>query len=449
MQVVLTPNFNSIERKWDGVVAYMQQGGLNPAAFTSWILPLKPYKFENDNFTLIAKSEHVKSTVNTRYIGKITGAFMAVYGREIKVSVLLENEVSDSENTVKTVSINTKDSNLTSKFVFDTFVKGKCNEFAYAASLATAEKPGTQYNPLFIHGDVGLGKTHLMHSIGNQVLQNNPNAKVLYTTSENLVNEFVQSIRTKKNQEFRDKYRKVDVLLVDDIQFLSDKEGTQDEFFHTFNTLHNAHKQVVLTSDKHPTELKSLDDRLRSRFGSGLPVDISAPDFETRIAILQKKAEIERLNIDPAVINLIAKIIQSNIRELEGALNAVTARAKLTGNVCTIEFAEESLAEMIKQRERREIDVPYIQEVVSAFYNISTSDMLGRRRTADIIHARHIAMYLCRMLIDKPLKMIGKDFGGKDHTTIIHAVDKITLNMEKNKTLKKEVDDLERKIRVQ
>ena len=437
------------QQKWEQVAAHMQQGALNPAAFSSWIMPLKAYKFENDALTLVAKSEYVKSTVISRYTKNIAAAFRAVYGREYAIDILLEDELPKHEEKVaKIVKLDLKDSNLNDKFTFDTFVKGKCNEFAYAASMAAADSPGAKYNPLFIHGDVGLGKTHLMHSIGNQVLQNNPNAKVLYTSSENLVNEFVHAIRTKKNQEFRDKYRKLDVLLVDDIQFLTDKEGTQEEFFHTFNTLHSAGKQIVLTSDKHPAELKTLEDRLRSRFGAGIPVDISAPDFETRSAILQKKAEIEHLNVSPDVINFIAKYIQTNIRELEGALNAVAARAKLTGKACTIEFAEESLAELLKQRERRDIDVPYIQEIVSGFYGISTSDMLGRRRTADITHARHVAMYLSRMLIDKPLKNIGKEFGGKDHTTIIHAVDKITLNIEKNKVLKKEINDLERKLSV-
>ncbi|MCL2168737.1 MAG: chromosomal replication initiator protein DnaA [Defluviitaleaceae bacterium] len=446
MEAVLT--LNNAENKWDDVVAYMQQGTLNPAAFSSWIAPLKPHRLEGDNFILVAKNDHVKSTVNTRYIGKIAGAFKAVYGKEYNIDIVLENEVSDTQTKARTKNPDLEGTNLIPKFHFDTFVKGKCNEFAYSASKAAAERPGSQYNPLFIHGDVGLGKTHLMHSIGNFVLMNNPSAKVLYTTSENLVNEFVYSIRTKKNQEFRDKYRKVDVLLVDDIQFLTDKEGTQEEFFHTFNTLHNGHKQIVLTSDRHPSELKSLDDRLRSRFGSGLPVDISAPDFETRTAILQKKVEIDRLVVDSSVINFIAKYIHSNIRELEGALNAVTARAKLTGSECTVEFAESSLEEILKQKEKKEVDVSYIQEVVAGYYGVNTNDLLGKRRTADIIRARHIAMYLCRMLIDKPLKNIGKDFGGKDHTTIIHAVDKITLNMEKDKVLKKEITELERKIKV-
>ena len=367
------------------------------------------------------------------------------YYRSVSPALL---EAENEQNLIQDKQPNLNGTNLRSKYLFDTFVKGKCNEFAYAACMQVAESPGYSYNPLFIHGDVGLGKTHLMHSIGNHVLYNNPDAKVLYTSSENLVNEFVNSIRTKKNQEFRDKYRTVDVLLVDDIQFLSDKEGIQEEFFHTFNTLYNDNKQIVLTSDKHPSEIKSIEDRLRSRFNSGLPVDITMPDLETRTAILQKKAEMERIDIDQSVIAFIAKSIHSNIRDLEGALNTVTARAKLTGNKCTVEFAEKSLEEMIKQKERREVDVPYIQEVVAAYYGVSTEEILSGKRTADITYARHVAMYLCRMIIDKPLKAIGKEFGGKDHTTIIHAVDKITAKMEKEKNLKKEIGELERKLKI-
>ena len=450
METVLL--LDNAENHWETVVAHMQQGTLNPAAFSSWIAPLRPHRIDDNSFTLIAKSEHVKATVSSRYAGKIAGAFRAVYSKEYKINIVLESEIIEGEeNNFKNLSHqpNLEGTNLQSKFLFDTFVKGKCNEFAYAASLAVAENPGTLYNPLFIHGDVGLGKTHLMHSIGNLVLYNNPKAKVLYTSSENLVNEFVYSIRNKKNQEFRDKYRMVDVLMVDDIQFLSDKEGTQEEFFHTFNALHSSNRQIVLTSDKPPSELKSVEDRLRSRFGSGLPVDITMPDLETRTAILLKKAEIERVDIDMQVIDFIAKYIHSNIRELEGALNTVTARAKLTGSKCTVEFAEKSLEDMLKQKERREIDVFYIQEVVAGYYGITIEEMLSRKRTADIIYARHVAMYLSRMIVDQPLKDIGKKFGGKDHTTIIHAVDKITTKVETDRNLKREVEDLEKRIRAE
>ncbi|MCL2854961.1 MAG: chromosomal replication initiator protein DnaA [Defluviitaleaceae bacterium] len=445
---------NDIKNYWESVVAYLGKGALNPAVFSSWIAPLTPHDMDENNFILTTKSEYIKSTVNSRYADKIAGAFRVVLGREYDVHVLLESEVQKPKpreaGQVKpaAVAVNTANgSNLIPKFIFDSYVKGKCNEFAYAASLAVADEPGGKYNPLYIYGDVGLGKTHLMHAIGNHVLTCNPNAKILYTTSENLVNEFVYAIRHKKNEEFREKYRLVDVLLVDDIQFLSDKDGTQEEFFHTFNALHNDNKQIILTSDKPPTELKSIEDRLRSRFGSGLSVDISLPDLETRTAILMRKVEAERLNVDQEIIELIAKYIQSNIRELEGALNAVTARSRLTGTKCTAEFAKSTLEEMVKQEERQEVNVQFIKEVVAGYFNISMAEMDSGRRTAEIIHARHIAMYISRMLVDKPLKTIGKEFGGRDHSTISHAVDKMIDKMDKDKNLKKEVDGLLKKIR--
>jgi len=435
------------ENYWEAVVSYLQQGTLNPAAFASWIAPLKPLKIENNNFVLVAKDEHVKTTVNSRYLTKIVGAFKVVCGKDYYVNIILESEIENQKNVIEKKSPNLEGTNLKAKFVFDSFVSGKSNQFAYGASLAVAENPGVSYNPLFIHGNVGLGKTHLMHAIGNYVLQNNPDAKVLYTSTESLMNEFVNAIRRDKNQEFRDKYRKVDVLLVDDIQFLGDKEGIQEEFFHTFNALHSDSKQIILTSDKPPSELKSIEDRLRSRFASGLPVDITSPDFETRSAILLNKVESEGVDVEPEVIDFIAKNILSNIRELEGALNTVTARAKLTGSKCTLEFAQKALEDMVKQKERREVDVVYIQETVANYYNLTVDDIISKKRTANVTYARHVAMYLSRMILDKPLKDIGRDFGGKDHTTIIHAVDKITSNLDKNKSLKKELSDLERKIR--
>jgi len=445
MDIILgIENKTAIEKQWEEIVEKVRDSGFNPAAFSSWIVPLTPHSIDSENFILLAKNEHIKTTVSSRYAGKLTGAIKQVTGRDLRVIVKLETEVDSIETPKPT--INATGTNLRDKFRFESFVRGKCNEFALAAAEAVADNPGSLYNPLFLHGDVGLGKTHLMHSIGNNVLYRDPTAKILYTTSENLVNEFVSSIRNKKNQEFRDKYRTVDVLLVDDIQFLSDKEGTQEEFFHTFNVLHNDNKQVVLTSDKPPFELKSLEDRLRSRFGSGLTVDITMPDLETRIAILEKKVEAERIDVDSKVIYFIAKSISSNIRELEGALNTVTAKAKLTNNRCTLEFCEKTLGEMLHQKERREIDVEYIQEVVAAHYNVALTEIRGNGRTKDIVRARHVAMYLSRMLVDKALKQIGKDFG-RDHSTIIHACDKITAELEENQKLKKEIGEVEKRIK--
>lgn len=427
---------------WAKASALLKQGNLNPAAFTGWISPLVAHSCQGSYFVLIAKNEHMKTTVNSRYIGKISSALTTVYKSPIEATVLLEAELDEVSIFVQPVVNNT----LNPKYVFKSFVKGKSNEFAYGAALAVAEEPGIRYNPLFLHGDVGLGKTHLMHSIGNFVQQSNPNAKILYTSSENLVNEFVASIRTKKNQEFRDKYRTLDMLLIDDIQFLLDKEGTQEEFFHTFNALHSENKQIVLTSDRHPFELKSLEDRLRSRFGSGLTTDITLPDLETRIAILEMKVEFEQMDIEKEVIYFISKHMSSNIRELEGALNTVYARAKLTKKKATLKFAEKTLEDMI-YKEKREVNVSYIQDIVSSFYNIDVSNIRGKKRNANIIYARHIAMYLSRMLVDSSLKEIGRGFGGRDHSTIIHACEKITGNLEKNKKLKEELAELERRIK--
>ena len=442
---------------WKSVRDIVQEGGFNPAAFTSWIEPLTPISYDDECFVLLAKNEHIRNTVLSRYAKKIEGALLELTGRKMLIVVELEDSgppEPEQSSAAAAAALpapakepDTTGTNLHKRFVFDTFVKGKCNEFALAAAEAVAEKPGTLYNPLFLHGDVGLGKTHLIHSIGNHVLANNPGAKILYTTSENLVNEFVGSIRNRKNQEFRDKYRTVDVLLVDDIQFLSDKEGTQEEFFHTFNVLHNDSKQVVLTSDKAPYELRSLEDRLRSRFSSGLTVDVTLPDLETRIAILEKKVESENYDVENRVLYFIAKSISANIRELEGALNTVVAKAKLTKSALTYDFCERTLAELINQRERREIDVNYIQEIVAAYYNLTPEDLCGNRRTKDITHARHVAMYLSRMMVDKPLKDIGKNFGGRDHSTIIHACDKISAGLEENQKLKKEIGELEKRIR--
>jgi len=436
----------TVEKNWEDVAERMQDGGFNPAAFSSWIKPLRPYQINEREFILLAKSNAIRDTVNSRYSGKIAAAAKKVVGRDLEVLVKLETDIENEVGTWVPDDV-AKDANLRPRYVFDSFVKGKCNEFAYAAAMAVAEEPGTRYNPLFLHGDVGLGKTHLMHSIGNYVLYNKPSAKILYTSSETLVNEFIWSIRNKKNQEFRDKYRTVDVLLVDDIQFLLDKEGTQEEFFHTFNALHGDNRQIVVTSDKPPHELRSLEDRLRTRFGSGLTVDVTLPDLETRIAILEKKAELERMDIDSKVIYHVAKAISSNIRELEGALNTVAAKAKLTNQKCTLEFAENALKDIINQNERREVDVEYIIELVAAYYNITPEEICSKKRTAAITYARHVAMYLARMILARPLKDIGVNFGGRDHSTIVHACDKITNEIEKDPKLKKEVAELEKKVK--
>jgi len=437
----------SVEKFWEEVAQKMHDSGFNPAAFSSWVAPLRPHEVNEREFVLLAKDGHVMSTSNSRYNGKISAAAKQVSGRDLKVVIRLETDL-DSDEAIKVPDeAVASNANLRSKYLFDNFVKGKSNEFAYAAAMAVAEEPGTRYNPLFLYGDVGLGKTHLVHSIGNYALYNKPNAKILYTSSEDLLNEFIWSIRNKKNVEFRDKFRKVDMLLVDDIQFLSDKDGIQEEFFHVFNALHDNNKQIVLTSDKPPHELKSLEGRLRSRFGAGLTTDMTMPDLETRIAILQKKVEMERADVDNKVLYSIAKAVSSNIRELEGVLNTVIAKAKLTNNELTVDFAERTLKDIVNQNDKRELDVEYIIEVVAAYYNITPEEICSKKRTATITYARHVAMYLSRMILQRPLKDIGVHFGGRDHSTIVHACDKISAEVEKDRKLQKEVEELEKKIK--
>ena len=332
---------------------------------------------------------------------------------------------------------------------FDTFVIGPGNRFPHAASLAVAEAPAEAYNPLFIYGGVGLGKTHLMHAIGHHVLSNNPNAKVLYTSSEKFTNEFIKSIRDGENEAFREKYRNIDVLLIDDIQFIQNKEQTQEEFFHTFNELHQNNKQIVISSDRPPKEIAKLEDRLRSRFEWGLIVDITPPDYETRMAILQKKIEEENLDIPPEALNYIANQIQSNIRELEGALTRLLAYSKLQGKPITTELTAEALKDIIQSPKSKKITIQDIQKVVGQYYSVRIEDFSAKKRTKSIAYPRQIAMYLSRELTDFSLPKIGEEFGGRNHTTVIHAHEKIANDIKSDPTFKQEVENLEKEIRNQ
>ncbi|CUH95766.1 Chromosomal replication initiator protein DnaA [Propionispora sp. 2/2-37] len=323
---------------------------------------------------------------------------------------------------------------LNPKYIFETFVIGNSNRFAHAASLAVAEAPAQVYNPFFIYGGVGLGKTHLMHAIGHRILQNYPGIKVVYISSEKFTNELINSIRDGKPESFRQKYRNIDVLLVDDIQFLSKKEHTQEEFFHTFNTLHEANKQIIISSDRPPREIQTLEDRLRSRFEWGLITDIQPPDLETRIAILRKKAMIENLNIPNDVMVYIASRIDNNIRELEGALIRVMAYASLTNQSIDINLATEALKDLFPNGRPKQITMELIQEIVASYFKIKIEELLAKKRTRNVAYPRQIAMYLCRELTDTSLPRIGEMFGGRDHTTVIHAHDKIT--RERNEDVK-------------
>lgn len=335
---------------------------------------------------------------------------------------------------------------LNPKYTFDSFVIGNSNRFAHAASLAVAESPAKAYNPLFVYGGVGLGKTHLMHAIGHYILQNNPKSKVVYVSSEKFTNELINSIKDDKNVEFRNKYRNVDVLLIDDIQFIAGKDATQQEFFHTFNALHEANKQIILSSDRPPKEIPTLEDRLRSRFEWGLIADIQPPDFETRIAILKKKADVEGLNIPHDVMVYIATKIKSNIRELEGALIRITAYSSLTNKEISVDLAAEALKDIISNKPSKQVTIDLIQDVVANYYNLRVEDFKSQRRTRNVAYPRQIAMYLCRKLTDTSLPKIGEEFGGRDHTTVIHAYEKISEALKEDEALQEAINEITKKI---
>lgn len=389
--------------------------------------------FENHLATRIVEYtyEYIGQEVNPRFVTK-------------DEQDLEESEVEESLDSMRTPSIS-RSSELNSKYTFDTFVIGKGNQMAHAAALVVSEEPGTIYNPLFFYGGVGLGKTHLMHAIGHQYLTINPDKNVKYVSSETFANDFIGSIQNRKQEEFRNKYRTVDLLLVDDIQFFADKEGTQEEFFHTFNALYDDRKQIVLTSDRLPNEIPKMQERLVSRFAWGLSVDITPPDLETRIAILRKKADAERLEIPNDTLSYIAGQIDSNIRELEGALVRVQAYATMQNKEITTSLAADALKSMIKGSDK-EVSISKIQEVVARYYHITVDDIKGKRRVKEIVTPRQIAMYLSREMTEASFPKIGAEFGGKDHTTVLHAHEKIAKLVEVDASVKREVSDLKDKI---
>lgn len=389
----------------------------------------------------------------------ITVAIAEITGIECSVDFITREqikeapaEVSDNQLLSRPSDVDQQviqNANLNPRYTFDTFVVGANNNLAHAASLAVAESPGEIYNPLFIYGGVGLGKTHLMHSIGHFILKNNPKAKILYVTSEKFTNELIDAIRNKNNistTEFREKYRNNDVLLIDDIQFIIGKESTQEEFFHTFNALYEAKKQIIISSDKPPKEIETLEERLRSRFEWGLTVDIQSPDYETRMAILRKKEELEGYNIDNEVIKYIATHVKSNIRELEGALTKIVALSKLNKREITTDLAEEALKDLISPGGAREITPELIIQVVSEHFGITPADISSKKRNKEIVYPRQIAMYLCRTMTSTPLQGIGKCLGDRDHTTIIHGAEKITADLEKNESLRSTLEILKKKL---
>lgn len=441
------------EKIWsDALTLIKNSNQIDTLAFDTWIATASIYKIEGDDVILKVDNDFFKETLETKYLRLVQNAIKYVTQREYNIMVI------SSENIVKAESLYPKEeqqkpvspdiaANLNPKYVFESFVVGNSNRMAHAASLAVAESPAGAYNPLFIYGNSGLGKTHLMHSIAHYILQKKPDTKVLYVTSETFTNELINSISNNKNEEFRNKYRNIDVLLIDDIQFIAQKERTQEEFFHTFNALHGSNKQIILSSDRPPKEIKTLEERLKTRFESGLIADIQPPDYETRIAILRKKAIQDGLNVPDSVMNHIAKYITTNIRELEGALTRIVALAKISKQDITVELAEDALKDIFERKSENKLTTDYIMEIVADFYNITVDDLKGSKRPKKIAYPRQIGMYLARKLLDTSLSKIGEDYGGRDHTTIIHACKKIEEDLEKDKVLEKDLMELEKRIK--
>lgn len=439
-----------LETLWQFIRDKFEQD-FSPITFKTWIDTAKPLHFTGNIFVVEVASDLHKDYWEQSIIPQVTSLLSDTLGKKIKVLVktvdeedpLAPQEKPHSTEVSLDLTGNPKKSTpLNDKYTFKSFIVGKGNQLAHAAALAVAEEPGLMYNPLFFYGGVGLGKTHLMHAIGHQMLENNPNARVKYVTSESFANDFINSIKSKHQEEFRQEYRNVDLLLVDDIQFFSDKVGTQEEFFHTFNALYDDKKQIVLSSDRLPNEIPKLQQRLVSRFKWGLSVDITPPDLETRIAILRTKAEAEHIIVPDDTLSYIAGQIDSNIRELEGALMRVQAYAKLTQQPITTSLAAEALQSLNGAPQAKELSIAMIQDKVAKFYHVSVADLKGKKRVKNIVLPRQIAMYLSRELTNASLPKIGHEFGGKDHTTVIHAHEKIADALQSDETLKKDLATL-------
>lgn len=452
-----------LKQKWDLIIQTLKEDyDITDMSFRTWINPIQVYSVVGDKITLLIPENNNDSDgkglsynmrvgyIERKYLAAITLTIAEIMGREYDVTLMssIDKEKIDKKQKQKDTSAskNNNIQNLNPNYTFETFVIGNNNNLAHAASLAVAETPGEVYNPLFIYGGVGLGKTHLMQAIAHFIIKTKPELKVLYVTSETFTNELIDSVKNQKNSEFREKYRNIDVLLIDDIQFIIGKESTQEEFFHTFNALYQDRKQIVISSDRPPKEMETLSERLRTRFEMGLPVDIQIPTYETKMAILNKKAELGGYDIPYEVKDYVATHIKSSIRELEGALTKLSAFAKLSSNPITVEFAEEALKDLISPDSRREITPELIIDIVAEHFNIKSEDILSQKRSADIVYPRQIAMYLCRQMTTNTVQSLGKAFGNRDHTTILHGADKINKMVISDENTKSTIDILIKKI---
>ena len=416
-------------------------------AYETWIRDLDIESAENNNIVLIANNAFQKESILSRYHDLFKNTFNYITNKNCEITVILKDDVGEEElQAAKQLSnnpTNYQNSTLNPRYTFDSFVVGNSNRFAHAAALSVAEAPATAYNPLFIYGGVGLGKTHLMQAIANEILLNNRNANILYVTAEKFTNQLINAIKDNKNEQFRNKYRNIDVLLIDDIQFIAGKERIQEEFFHTFNTLHDNRKQIVISSDRPPKDIPLLEDRLKSRFEWGLIADISIPDYETRLAILRKKAQTDNIIVDDVILSTIATRVASNIRELEGVFNKLVAFSTLANGPITIEMAEKAINDISAQKEKV-ISADYIQDVVAKYFNINKKDLKSSKRSNDIAYPRQIAMYLCREVAGLSFPKIGEEFGKRDHTTVMHGCNKIEKEIKENTNTKLIVESVKK-----
>ena len=432
----------------------------NEKVFNVWIKPIMPLEVTDTYYKVAVKNDFFKKMLEENYAQVIEGVLAGIMSKNIKLIIeTMDNGSSGSEAAEEMPAVPAKreqqqlfnentsvqqpdESNLNPKYVFETFVIGNSNRFAHAAAQAVANDPAHAYNPLFLYGGVGLGKTHLMHAIGNRIKQNNPSMKVLYTSSEKFTNEIINSIQNKTTEAFRQKYRNIDCLIIDDIQFLKGKEQTQVEFFHTFNALKDADKQIIISSDRPPREIETLEDRLRSRFDQGLTADIQTPDLETRMAILRTKAASDNIVLPTEVITLLATNIATNIREIEGAYNKIVAYTSLMHMPITVETAQKVLSDMGNDIKTRTITYEGIIKVVADHYNVKQDELFNKKRTQNIAFPRQVAMYLCRELADLSYPRIGELFGGRDHTTVIHAYEKISNFKNSNLAFQNELQEI-------
>ena len=460
---------NVVVRNWDSIIQKLKvEYGLSDVSFKTWITPLEVYDVIDSTVYIIVSLKASVDYITQKYLLPFQVCIAEVTGKEFKVKFITMDDTinirsksnKSKESNIRKNKFNNnafEQANLNPKYTFDTFVVGGNNAFAHAASVAVSESPGEIYNPLYLYGGVGLGKTHLMHSIAHFILEKDPTKKVLYTTSEKFTTDLIDALKSGKTSNsnelamtaFREKYRNIDVLLIDDIQFIIGKESTQEEFFHTFNHLHMSGKQIIISSDKPPKDIETLEARLRTRFEWGLIADISSPDYETRMAILRKKEELDELekyHIPNEVMQYIATNVKSNIRELEGSLNKLIALHKLKNEEINIMLAAEALKDIISPNENRRITPELILEIVSEHFSISINDLKSTKRNASIAIPRQIAMYLCRSMTDTPLKSIGIILGNRDHSTVSHGIDKITEEIKIDEALNNTVDIIKKKI---